>query len=204
MYSTQNPVSNILPLRVFSADIKPKLVEGHTWERRQSYASIVLDENGTTRSCNLLAEELIAEQSVLKMQNGRLVPFLTADLHIWLRALNKTIEQRKPSVLILHAEHHHVAVGLIPHPAGVEVRIQRSDTIEDETLRIFSQSIGITLAERDVLRLVSSGMKPAVIAKVRCRSEATVRSHIKSLLHKTGCTSIQELVSLVSALPSLA
>ena len=204
MYPAQISVSNVLPLRVFSADIQPKLIESPAWERRLSHASIVLDENGNTRSYNALGGEMIAEQTVLKSQNGRLVPFLASDLHLWLRSLNKTIDQRKPCFLILHAEHHHVAVGLVPHPSGVEIRVQRNDTIEDETLRIFSQSVGITLAEQDVLRLVNSGMKPTVIAKVRCRSEATVRSHIKSLLHKTGCTSIQELVSLVSALPALA
>ena len=204
MYSIQTSASSTLPLRVYSAVIQPKVTESSTKERSASYASIVLDENGNTRSYNSLGGEVIADQTVLKLQNDRLVPFLASDLHSWLRSLNKTIDQRKPSILILHAEHHHVAVGLIPHPAGVEIRIQRNDMIEDETLRIFSQSVGITMAERDVLRLVNSGMKPVTIAKVRCRSEATVRSHIKSLLHKTGCTSIQELVSLVSALPSLA
>lgn len=208
MFTAQYSSENVHQLHPVSAvvevQVDAQLVDSTSWERKQSYASISLDANGNTRTYNALASDLLAEQTVMKVQNGRLVPFLAADLPLWIRCLNKILDDRQASILILQAEHHRVAVALVPNNQGVEVRIQRNDTVEDETLRIFAHSAGITAAERDVLRLVTSGLKPAIIAKVRCRSEATVRSHIKSLLYKTGCTSIQELVSLVAALPPMA
>ena len=212
MFTTVSPEvnatgsSSIIPtvLHIVNADVQAKLADTHAWERRLPYASIELDASGNVRQFNPLANDMFGEQSPFKLQNGRLIPFLPDDLPIWLHRLNKILDDRQAGFVILNGSYSRVAVALLPSSQGVEVRVRRNDTAEDETLRLFAQSAEITLAERDVLRLIISGLKPAVIAKVRCRSEATVRSHIKSLLHKTGCTSIQELVSLVAGLPSMA
>ncbi|MEB3242515.1 MAG: helix-turn-helix transcriptional regulator [Cyanobacteriota bacterium] len=55
-------------------------------------------------------------------------------------------------------------------------------------------TVGITPAERRVLRLVLQGASNAAIATSLAISRRTVEGHVSALLQKTGCRSRTQLV----------
>lgn len=63
----------------------------------------------------------------------------------------------------------------------------------------FQRLFGLTMAEAEVLRRLSSGDSLRGIATELDRSQETVRTHLKSVYRKTGVASRGELMRLVSA-----
>jgi pimeloyl-ACP methyl ester carboxylesterase/DNA-binding CsgD family transcriptional regulator len=61
------------------------------------------------------------------------------------------------------------------------------------------KAFAFTGAENEVLRLILSGVSVAEIASLLARTESTIRSHIHSLLAKTGTRSQAELLTLTLA-----
>lgn len=62
---------------------------------------------------------------------------------------------------------------------------------------------GLTAAEQAVLEEITAGCSPRDIAKRRCVSVATVRTHIKSLRGKTGTDNLYALLREMAQLPPI-
>ena len=61
----------------------------------------------------------------------------------------------------------------------------------------FSRDFGLSLRERDVLRLLAAGMTGKEIARELMLSYNTVKSHIRHIYDKTGVHRKQDLVDLI-------
>ena len=73
-------------------------------------------------------------------------------------------------------------------------RLQRSE----RSLLFFIHNVSqLTAAERELVKLLLEGMKVKEIAQVRCVEMITVKTQIKSLLRKFGCSRTKELVSMI-------
>ena len=73
-------------------------------------------------------------------------------------------------------------------------RLQRSE----RSLLFFIHNVSqLTAAERDLVKLLLEGMKVKEIAQVRCVEMITVKTQIKSLLRKFGCSRTKEIVSMI-------
>lgn len=73
-------------------------------------------------------------------------------------------------------------------------RLQRSE----RSLLFFIHNVSqLTAAERELVKLLLEGMKVKEIAQVRCVEMITVKTQIKSLLRKFGCSRIKEIVSMI-------
>ncbi len=81
---------------------------------------------------------------------------------------------------------------------GVVVLLQRVTAAPDLRLDILVKKFGLSPRERDVLRLLASGLQRTEIADTMCLSPHTVRDHIKRLYQKTGTSSKGELLRLLS------
>ncbi len=55
----------------------------------------------------------------------------------------------------------------------------------------------LTPAERELVRLLLQGLKVQEIAQARCVEVVTVKTQIKGLLNKFGCTRTKEIVALI-------
>ncbi len=55
----------------------------------------------------------------------------------------------------------------------------------------------LTSAERDLVRLLLQDNKVNDIARIRCVEVVTVKTQIKGLLHKFGCSRTKEIVSMI-------
>ena len=58
----------------------------------------------------------------------------------------------------------------------------------------------LTSAERELLRLLLDGKKVKDIAQIRCVEIITVKTQIKGLLRKFGCSRTKEIVSMIQEL----
>lgn len=76
-------------------------------------------------------------------------------------------------------------------------RLQRSE----QSLLFFIHNVSrLTVAERELVRLLLQDKKIKEIARSRCVEVITVKTQIKSLLRKFGCTRSKEIVILIRAL----
>ena len=73
-------------------------------------------------------------------------------------------------------------------------RLQRSE----RSLLFFIHNVSqLTAAELELVKLLLEGMKVKEIAQVRCVEMITVKTQIKSLLRKFGCSRTKEIVSMI-------
>ena len=76
-------------------------------------------------------------------------------------------------------------------------RLQRSE----QSLLFFINNVSqLTAAEREWLRLLLEGNKVKDIAHIRCVEIITVKTQIKGLLRKFGCSRTKEIVSMIQEL----
>ena len=76
----------------------------------------------------------------------------------------------------------------------------RLRTSERSLLFFISTVSQLTTAERELVRLLLEDRKVKEIAAIRCVEVVTVKTQIKSLLHKFGCTRTKEIVNTIREL----
>ena len=76
----------------------------------------------------------------------------------------------------------------------------RLRTPERSLLFFISTVSQLTAAERELVRLLLEDRKVKEIAAIRCVEVVTVKTQIKSLLHKFGCTRTKEIVDTIREL----
>ena len=71
----------------------------------------------------------------------------------------------------------------------------------ERSLLLFISTVSqLTAAERELVRLLLEDRKVKEIAAIRCVEVVTVKTQIKSLLHKFGCTRTKEIVNTIREL----
>jgi len=101
----------------------------------------------------------------------------------------------------------HIKAACAGHPI-MEAQIQATIMNEykrlqssEKSLLFFINNVSqLTAAERELVRLLLEDKKVREIAKVRCVEVITVKTQIKSLLRKFGCSRSKEIVSMIRAL----
>lgn len=77
------------------------------------------------------------------------------------------------------------------------VRLQRSE----RSLLFFINNISkLTGTEREMIKLLLQGCKVNEIAKIRCVETSTIKTQIKGLLRKFGCSRTKEIVQIIHEL----
>jgi len=102
---------------------------------------------------------------------------------------------------------HHIRSAYEGHPI-MESRIHETVMQEYARLRKSEQSLlffinnlsSLTSTERQMIKLLLQGYKTADIAKIRCVEHSTVKTQIKGLLRKFGCTRSKEIVQMITDL----
>lgn len=77
------------------------------------------------------------------------------------------------------------------------MRLQKSE----KSLLFFINNISkLTTAENELVRLILKGLKVNEIAKVRCVEAVTIKTQIKGILRKFGCSRTKEIVKIINDL----
>jgi DNA-binding CsgD family transcriptional regulator len=181
-------------------DVQTKAAHGP-----EVYALIQTDRFGHVLSQNWTAQDMLRQETVFRVEHSVLMPLERKDDDRWFSLLLETSRSMAPRVILLTGDSRKTPVAVTPnHDRTLEIRIQIGIAVSERTLSVAFSSLGLTESERDVLRCLLNGLKPKTIASQKFRSESTVRSHIKSLLAKCGCNSLQEVIVLFGRLPEMA
>lgn len=76
----------------------------------------------------------------------------------------------------------------------------RLQTSERSLLYFIHTISKLTPTERELVKLLLQGHKVSQIAKIRCVEVVTIKTQIKSLLKKFGCTRTKEIVEMINNL----
>lgn len=87
------------------------------------------------------------------------------------------------------------------HIQNVVMKEYKRLQMSERSLLFFISNVsGLTKAERELVKLLLDDKKIKEIAQIRCVEQITVKTQIKSLLRKFGCTRTKEIVSIIKDL----
>ncbi len=146
---------------------------------------------------------LLETNSVFGLQGVVLLPKLLTEQDPWRLSINQCCLQKQPKMMLLGSFEGRVPVLIQPSDQhSVLIKAAVGDGISQEMMNLVCSSLGVTVTEKEVLRQLLRGIQPKVIAQSQNRTEATIRSHIKCVLAKFQCRSIQELIAVFMRLPT--
>ena len=141
----------------------------------------------------------------LSVRSGRLVPTDLALTEQWHDILEQVSQDRTPRLFSTQPPSPSVIAAIVPTARHdiVEVRTQRSRVCSTQCINEFARIVGWTRRETEVADLLCAGLVPKQIAARFLTEVSTVRSQIKSLLIKSGASSIGNLVLTLGRLPAI-
>lgn len=171
------------------------------------YGMLVLDGQGRIQHSNHLARHELSSARIL-MIRGNLLLGITCEHSAQIQqGLEHACRGQRKLVLL---EHNGIELSLafipLSHPLEgdaptVMVLLQRQSTCDNLAVRMFARTKGLSPSEESVMIGLCRGLGVPEIAKEHGVAESTVRSQVKSLREKTGCSSIRRLMQRITSLP---
>ena len=168
------------------------------------YDLILMDIEMETMNAGITATEMIRD----KNPQAKII-FLTAHelreiiiTAMGAGALDYIVKGCSDEEILYHIrcalEGHPVMQGQIQQTVMQEyARLQKSE----QSLLFFINNISrLTASEREIIRLLLEGRKVHEIAGIRCVENSTIKTQIKSLLGKFGCSRTKEIVQVIREL----
>ncbi|TNF60093.1 MAG: helix-turn-helix domain-containing protein [Burkholderiales bacterium] len=171
------------------------------------YGVLVIDERGRIQHTNHLARHELASARLVFARASALLgttPDHSAQIQ---QGLDLALRGQRKLVL-LEDDENELSLAFIPlsHPLETEsptvlVLMQRQSASDNLAVRLFARSKGLSPSEEAVMIGLCRGLGVPDIAREHGVAESTVRSQVKSLREKTGCSSIRKLMQRVNSLP---
>ena len=150
-----------------------------------------------------------AAEAVRELDPDRMILYLTA--HDTDRMILTAMGTGAVDYIVKGADDQTVLAHIRAAAAGrpmLDAKIQATVMREYSRLRRSEQSLlffinnvsQLTATERELVRLLLQDKKVRDIAAARCVEVVTVKTQIKGLLHKFGCTRTKEIVELIRQL----
>lgn len=171
------------------------------------YGLLVIDAQGRIRHANHLARHELSTGRLI-MSHTRALLGRTTDLSAQIQtALEQALRGQRRLVLLKQGEQE-LSLAFVPlsHPLEFDaptvlVLLSRQNACENLALRMYARSQNLSPSEEAVLLALCRGLSIPDIAKEHRVAESTVRSQIKALREKTGCSSIRSMMQRVHSLP---
>ncbi len=181
------------------------------------YGLLLIAADGHVVHANHAARTELAETKSLQLVGRRLVGRSSADQHLLDDALaaardggrRKMLSFKTDDVL---AEGRACDLSIVPLPAALSahhaghavlIALPRRQIAETLSVDAYARELGLTRREQEVLSSLCEGLRVKEIAVRLEIGEETVRSHVKRLKAKTGCTGIVDIVNQLSRLPPM-
>lgn len=171
-----------------------------------SYSAIYrVNTGGQIVESEISVVEQEDEFDPLSVRDGCLIP---ADLSLteeWRDTLEQVAQDRTPKLFSTMPPSPQIIAAIVPTARHdiVEIRTQRSRVCSTQCINEFARIVGWTRRETEVADLLCAGLVPKQIAARFSTEVSTVRSQIKSLLIKSGASSIGNLVLTLGRLPAI-
>lgn len=171
------------------------------------YGLLVIDAQGRIRHANHLARHEMATGRLIMTHATALLgrsTDLTAKIQV---ALEHALRGQRRLVLLKQGEQE-LSMAFVPlsHPLefdapSVLVLLTRQNACDNLALRMYARAQNLSPSEESVLIALCRGLSIPDIAREHGVAESTVRSQIKALREKTGCSSIRNMMQRVHSLP---
>lgn len=171
------------------------------------YGLLVIDAQGHIRHANHLARHEMATGRLI-MTHARALLGRSTDLTAKIQvALEQALRGQRRLVLLKQGEQE-LSMAFVPlsHPLefdapSVLVLLTRQNACDNLALRMYARAQNLSPSEESVLIALCRGLSIPDIAREHGVAESTVRSQIKALREKTGCSSIRNMMQRVHSLP---
>jgi DNA-binding CsgD family transcriptional regulator len=171
------------------------------------YGLMVIDAQSRIRHANHLARQELASGRVIMSHSRALLGHHT-DLTVKLQGALEQALRGQRRLLQLKQGDHELSMAFVPLCLPLEfdaqtvlVLLSRKNASDNLALRMFARSQSLSPSEESVLLALCRGASIPDIASDHKVAESTVRSQIKALREKTGCSSIRSLMQRVHSLP---
>lgn len=171
------------------------------------YGLIVLDAQGHIRHANHLARHEMASGRLI-MTHARSLLGRNTELSTQIQtALEQSLRGQRRLVLLKQGDQE-LSLAFVPlshplefDPPSVLVLLSRQSVCDNLALRMYARAQNLSPSEEAVLMALCRGLAIPDIAKENRVAQSTVRSQIKALREKTGCSSIRNMLQRVNSLP---
>jgi DNA-binding CsgD family transcriptional regulator len=171
------------------------------------YGVLVIDGHGRLRHANHLARHEMASGRLIVCHGNVLLGTTTEYTEMIQSAMEQALRgQRK--LLLLEKDDKELSMAFIPlsHPLesdapSVLVLLSRQSACENLAVRMYARAQHLSPSEESVMMGLCRGLSIPDIAQNHGVAQSTVRSQIKALREKTGCSSIRKLLQRVNSLP---
>ena len=181
------------------------------------YGLLLIAADGHVVHANHAARTELAETKSLQLSGKRLVGRSAADQRLLDDALAAARDGGRRKMLSFRnddalAEGKSCDLSIVPLPAALSahhaghavlIALPRSRIAETLSVDAYARELGLTRREQEVLAGLCEGLRVKEIAVRLEIGEETVRSHVKRLKAKTGCTGIVDIVNQLSRLPPM-
>ncbi len=171
------------------------------------YGLMVIDAQGRLCHVNHLARHELASARMIQMQGAQLAG-CTIDLTAQIQEALDFSSKGQRRLVFLSQGGRELSLAFIPLSHRFEsdephtlVLLSRQSACDNLAVRMFARAQSLSPTEESVLMQLCSGNEIPEIAKNNKVAESTVRSQIKALREKTGCSSIRQLLLRVNSLP---
>lgn len=170
---------------------------------------LLLRQDGRLLHANRVARRECVRHGSLHLVDGRLQAVRAGDHERLTRALGAAARGLRT---LLNFDNETDSLPLVvvplstPHDGGpwgglVLAMMAKRSGSEMLNIELFANAIGLTSAERAVLKGLCSGLDPAGLAKAHGVALSTVRTQVMQIRQKTQTPSIRGLLNLVNNLP---
>jgi DNA-binding CsgD family transcriptional regulator len=198
------PADETLSHASFGATLAASIVE------QFDHGVLLLGANARVLLANRIARRELARHGVLRLEEGRLVASRarSGDGDRLVRALASASRGLR-TLLHFDGDAGCLPMVVLPlataeggRPTGITLALlaKRGGT-EPLNVELYAAAAGLTMAESKVLRGLTRGLDPAVLAAEHGVALSTVRTQIVRIRQKTRTASIRELLAVVNNLP---
>ena len=173
------------------------------------YGVLVIDQQCRLRHANHLARHELASQRLIMSQGGMLLGLHTELTEQIEHALEQALRGQRRLLLLKH-QGHELSLAFVPlsHPLEADaptvlVLLSRQSACDNLSVRMYARSQNLSPSEEAVMLALCRGLSISDIAKDHGVAQSTVRSQIKALREKTGCSSIRHLLQRINSLPPM-
>lgn len=171
------------------------------------YGLLVIDTHGHIRHANHLARHELSTGRLI-MSHARALLGRTTELSAQIQTALEQALRGQRRLVLLKQSGQELSLAFVPlsHPLEFDsptvlVLLSRQNACENLALRMYARSQNLSPSEEAVLLALCRGLSIPDIAQEHRVAESTVRSQIKALREKTGCSSIRSMMQRVHSLP---
>ena len=172
------------------------------------YGVVLLNAAGRVLHCNLAAKRSLDEAHPLQICGNQLRCRDSKDCAPFSEALSAAEQEGRRCLLRLGTDEMSCNVVVVPlnrdvSQAAVLLVLERRQLCGELATQWFALRYGLTPTETEVLKALSAGARPGLVAEQQGVAISTVRTQIQSIRAKSGADSISELLRQLAVLPPL-